>query len=121
MDYWPGVKDRHGYDDLCGCECPTDLPCDCTEQAELPTSVLDEARKVIAERGLSYDDPVPNHERIAAMWTVILGRDVTPLEVVNCMIAVKLARLVATPNHRDSLVDIAGYAACGGSILDSAP
>ena len=109
-------------EDLCGCECPAgiDCDCDCTVEAEQPTSVLDEARAVVVDRGASYDDPRPNHERIADLWSVILDRPVTPLQVVNCMIAVKLARLVVTPDHRDSLVDIAGYAHCAGVIVDTA-
>ena len=90
-----------------------------TKQAEPPTSVLDEAAAVIRERGRDYDHPLPNHERIAAMWTVILGATVTPLQVVQCMMAVKLARLIATPEHRDSLVDLCGYAACAETIIDS--
>lgn len=88
-----------------------------SEQAEPPTSVLDEAKAVIAERGENYDHPLPNHQRIAAMWSVILGGDVTPLQVVQCMMAVKLCRLIATPTHRDSLTDICGYAACAEQII----
>ena len=110
--------------DECGCandcECPPDLPCTCTfRQTYTHKGILERAMTVVTERGEDYDHPAPNHERIAALWSVILERDVTPLEVVNCMIAVKLARLVKTPDHRDSLVDIAGYADCAGAILDA--
>ena len=93
-------------------------PCVYTGQAEPPTSVLDEARRIVHERGQAYADPLLNHQRIAQLWQVILGHEVTPLQVVNCMIAVKLARLVATPTHRDSVLDIAGYAECAGYIID---
>lgn len=93
------------------------------KQAESPAScidtrasVLDEAKAVIAERGENYDHPLVNHQRIAALWSVVLGTQVTPLQVVQCMIAVKLARLIATPNHRDSLIDLCGYAACAEII-----
>lgn len=95
------------------------------KQAEPPASsidtrsVLDEAKAVIQERGENYDHPLPNHQRIAALWSVILGSHVTPLQVVQCMIAVKLARLIATPEHRDSLVDLCGYAACAETIIVS--
>ncbi|MEB3214458.1 MAG: DUF6378 domain-containing protein [Leptolyngbyaceae bacterium] len=109
----------HLEGDLCGCECPCGLDCSCSEQADAPTtSILDDAKAIVDARGRDYDHPLPNHERIADLWSVILGRPVTPTQVVYCMIAVKLARLVATPDHRDSLVDIAGYAACAGAILD---
>ncbi len=89
------------------------------KQADPPTTVLDEAAEVIKERGENYDHPLPNHERIAALWSVVLGTTVTPLQVVQCMIAVKLARLIATPEHRDSLVDLCGYAACAEQIIGS--
>ena len=39
------------------------------------------------------------------------GRPVTPAEVVLCLIDLKLARLGHDPKHRDSLLDVAGYAA----------
>ena len=48
---------------------------------------------------------------IAARWSLTLGRPVTPEQVVLCMIDLKLARLAADPLHRDSLVDVIGYAA----------
>jgi len=34
--------------------------------------------------------------------------------VYACMIAVKLSRLIETPDHEDSWIDICGYAALGG-------
>lgn len=34
------------------------------------------------------------------------------------MIAMKLSRLVQTPGHRDSWLDIAGYAALGHEIAE---
>lgn len=36
------------------------------------------------------------------------------------MICVKLARLIHSPDHVDSLVDIAGYARCACMIIDRA-
>lgn len=89
------------------------------KQANQPTSVLDEAAAVIKDRGENYDHPLVNHQRIAALWSVVLGTQVTPLQVVQCMIAVKLARLIATPDHRDSLIDLCGYAACAETIVRS--
>ena len=44
-----------------------------------------------------------------------LGQDVTP-EQVLCMTCLKVARLMETPKHEDSWVDIAGYGACGAEI-----
>ncbi len=39
------------------------------------------------------------------------GRTVTPAQVVLCMIDLKLARLAHDPAHRDSIINVAGYAA----------
>lgn len=80
--------------------------------------VLDAARAaVMGPREAQYGNPRDNFEMIAEFWQLILGTDeqITAAQVAQCMIALKLARLVAT-NHDDSWVDIAGYAACGGEV-----
>lgn len=64
-----------------------------------------------AVRGERYGSPVDNFGRIAHLWEPILGVKVTPQQVGLAMIAVKLARLIETPDDPDSIVDIAGYAA----------
>lgn len=73
--------------------------------------LLSDAMQTIRERGDIYGAAVVNMRRIATMWEVILGFPVMPQDVAACMIAVKLARLANTPNHKDSVLDIAGYAA----------
>ena len=40
------------------------------------------------------------------------GSTVTPAQVALCLIDLKLARLTRDPSHLDSIVDVAGYAAC---------
>ena len=37
-------------------------------------------------------------------------------ESSQCLTALKLARLIVSPTHTDSWVDIAGYASLGGEI-----
>ena len=59
-----------------------------------------------------------NQERIATIWSVVLGRCVTPEQVVACMIGLKLARLAEDSTKDDSWVDIIGYAALGGEIVN---
>jgi len=70
---------------------------------------------VMGPREAAYGSPVDNFTRIGEFWTIILDRQVpiTPAQVAQMMIALKLARLQGT-NHPDAWVDIAGYAACGG-------
>jgi hypothetical protein len=65
-------------------------------------------------RAKEYGDAHENHARIAQMWSVLLDKPVTIQQVYQCMVAVKLARLVVTPDHEDSWVDICGYGALGG-------
>jgi hypothetical protein len=74
--------------------------------------MLSETLQVIRNRGANYGPIKPNHERIAALWSTLLEHPVTPVQVAMCMVGVKLARLMETPDHVDSAVDIAGYAAC---------
>lgn len=79
-------------------------------------SILQEALEVSgASRQRDYGHPITNHQRIADMWSVVLGnkltKEITPREVALMMICVKLAREVNTPK-RDNLVDIAGYVNC---------
>lgn len=80
--------------------------------------LLNLASEAVRDRGADYGTIYETHERIAVLWTALLGHEVSPEEVVMCMIAVKMARLAQTPNHLDSWVDIAGYAACGAEVLD---
>ena len=45
-------------------------------------------------------------------WSQVIDARVTAAQVGLCLIDLKLARLVGDPKHLDSLVDVAGYAAC---------
>ena len=66
---------------------------------------------VIAERGTQYGDVAGNMAAIAARWSRTLGCEVTPAQVVLCLLDLKLARLAHDPTHEDSAVDVCGYAA----------
>lgn len=84
-----------------------------------PESILLEAERIVngARRG-SYGTPENNFGRIADLWTAYLNGKpggplpITPQDTALMMILMKCARLLETPVHRDSIVDIAGYAAC---------
>lgn len=72
-------------------------------------SILKEAESLIhGDRQESYDHPLDNFTRIANIWSVILGIEVTPEQVGLCMVGTKLAREAFSPK-RDNLVDGAGY------------
>jgi hypothetical protein len=72
---------------------------------------LKHVANVIAERSTQYGDASGNMVDIATRWSVTLGRDVTPAQVVLCLLDLKLVRLTHDPAHEDSVVDVCGYAA----------
>jgi hypothetical protein len=79
--------------------------------------ILQEALRLTStDRQKNYGEPMLNHQRIADIWTVLLGTAVTPSQVALCMVGVKLARLVETPDHQDSFVDLCAYGAIAGEI-----
>lgn len=72
---------------------------------------LKHVANVIAERGTQYGNAVGNMAAIAARWSGTLGHEITPAQVVLCLLDLKLARLSHDPTHEDSAVDVCGYAA----------
>jgi len=79
--------------------------------------VLDTAQSLIdGDRAAAYGDALENHQRIAAGWSVILGKEVKPHQAALCMAWVKIARLVVSEDHADSYVDLAAYAALAAEI-----
>ena len=77
--------------------------------------ILEKAEKMInGPRAKAYGDAHEHHKRIAKLWSVILEKEVTVSQAYQCMIAVKLSRLIETPEHEDSWLDICGYSALGG-------
>ena len=74
--------------------------------------LLKHAAAVITNRRETYGDPRTSMAAIAKRWSLTLGHTVTPAQVALCLIDLKLARLAHDPSHLDSMVDVAGYAAC---------
>jgi hypothetical protein len=75
------------------------------EARPVTPTILDEARDaVFGARAKTYGHPAVNFDRTAKMWG-----------------PVKLARLVESPRHRDSWVDLAGYAETGARVLGLDP
>lgn len=82
------------------------------------TELLENVTIALSDRGSAYGDASENFQRIADMWGIILREHVTVKEVALCMAAVKMARLIETPDHTDSWIDLAGYAALGVEVKD---
>jgi hypothetical protein len=71
---------------------------------------------LVGERNTDYGDPSDMHDRAAEIFTAMTDRQVSGLMVAQMLIAVKLARLHHQPTHRDSWVDLCGYAGIGYEI-----
>ena len=83
---------------------------------EKTISVLQEAHKIIyGDREKTYGHPSKNLKTIAIMWNAYMDsvgeRKLNAQDVAVMMILLKSARLANDPSHRDSVVDICGYAA----------
>jgi hypothetical protein len=91
--------------------------------ADRPATILDEAAKAVdGERQHVYGHPGEDFKRIAEYWTIHLGdrlkSPIRPEDVGFMQMMVKLSRLYHSPNHRDSLIDIAGYARCNEKVQE---
>lgn len=78
--------------------------------------ILDAAKAAVTDREGTYGSPRENYERQAALANILLaGKLKSKLSAADMIIlhigAIKVSRLVETPDHEDSHIDIAGYAA----------
>ena len=79
---------------------------------EMKENVLEEAGRIIyGDREKTYGHPSKNLETIANFWGEYLGTKLSAKDVAVMMILLKAARLRNDITHRDSVVDICGYAA----------
>ena len=79
--------------------------------------VLDEAKKIIGgERQDSYGSPKDNFQRIAKLWSIYIGKELTDIDVANMMILMKVARHKSGKFKLDNFIDICGYAALAAEI-----
>lgn len=80
-------------------------------------SILNEAKKcVCGQREQDYGSPEDNFITIALLWTAYKGVNFTAVDVSMMMSLLKIARISTGTATKDSFVDLAGYAACGGEI-----
>jgi hypothetical protein len=82
-------------------------------------TILEEAGNAVnGARQAAYGDAFDNWDRTAALMSPVVGRILTAEEAILLLIQVKVARLLQTPDHRDSIVDIAGYAAVYEKVVN---
>lgn len=102
-------------------------------RAELLNAALD----AVNRRPKAYGPPERNFDRIASLWqayfdgkhepgSFVSETCFTAVDVACMMVLMKVARIEETPDHDDSWIDIAGYAACGsecaaGPVIEHEP
>ena len=79
---------------------------------------LREAATIIAgDRDVQYGGPEENFTRIAKIWSVIVGVEISPEDVAMMMVGLKVARYASKSGFQpDTWIDIAGYAGCGYEV-----
>ena len=83
------------------------------------TDQFDAAMETVTqERGSVYGHPANDFLRVASLKLITAGGPHPSIRHALDMICVKIARLVETPTHMDSVIDIAGYARTIAMILD---
>lgn len=85
-------------------------------------NILQEATAAVyGPRQAAYGHPSENFGRTARLWTAYLGERVpgglTAPDVAMLMVLLKMARLMESPTHRDSMVDMAGYTATLARVM----
>lgn len=86
--------------------------------------LLQQAKNAVSDRGEQYGTTQRNFQDIANYWSLHLssvhGQHVIlkSEDVASMMILMKIARLDHDDTHEDSMVDIAGYAACWADLHD---
>ena len=80
-------------------------------------TILDAAEKCVCQdRQDTHGKPEDSFSEIAMLWTAYTGNDISPVDVAQMMILLKVGRAKGNPKHTDNWVDMAGYAACAGEI-----
>ena len=73
--------------------------------------LFDDAISLIHQRGSQYGHPMPQHSRIAQLWSAYLGYPITANQVAVAMALVKISRSVESPEIDDHYKDALAYLA----------
>ena len=80
--------------------------------------ILEIAKTIISgDRHEDYGNASDSFDRIAKMWTAYLDVAVSPMDVANMMMLLKMSRSLTSPDKADTWVDICGYAALAGEMM----
>lgn len=78
----------------------------------------DAMNNVTQDRGAVYGHPLDDFNRVARIKDVLAECEDPEIRHVLEMIAVKMCRLIESPDHLDSFIDIGGYARTGCMVHD---
>lgn len=112
-----------GYCDICNKTFDISQSCGVrhtnAQQKKPEENILQEADRLTSgDRRKQYGHPRDQFGRLAKLWSVVLGVEITPMQVALCLIQLKVSRQM-NGHHRDSLVDIAGYARTAEMLEDA--
>lgn len=80
--------------------------------------ILREAAGLVeGDRNDTYGPPTEGMAHAASIFTAWTGKEFTGYEVVQVLMAIKMARIAANPRFADNAVDLAGY---GGILYECA-
>lgn len=96
-----------------------------------PTVLKTAEHLVTSNRGSDYGHPSENFRTTANLWQAYLDQrmisherrsveefHLQPIDVAYMMALVKIARLANSPEHLDSIVDVAGYMATAEMCIE---
>ena len=86
---------------------------------EEPESTLQEAHRLVyGDRGEDYGHPSDDYGRTVAIFNAWTGHNLSTLDGVRFMHAVKLSRQIESPTKRDHYVDASGYMDCSWQVIE---
>lgn len=92
------------------------------EGTEIRRNLIREVERCVCKnRQDVYGDAEDNFADIAKLANIMLSgklrEDLQPEDIAIVSMCIKMARIKTTPSHLDSWIDNAGYAICGGGIV----
>ncbi len=76
------------------------------------------ASLISGDRAKKHGDAQENHDKIAKLWSAYLGNTINAHDVACLMILLKVARTQSGETNPDDYVDVAGYAAIAGELVE---
>jgi len=74
------------------------------------------AKLVDGDRNDAHGRKQDNFQNISMLWSAYLGMDLSPKDVANMMVLLKVARTKTGRFNEDDYIDMAGYAGCGAEL-----